>query len=524
MDYPIEHIVSCPNASTAYIKANDQIFKYTKDGHFEQTNIMISKPCVRIEVVNIDSKDIILALSSENSFLIDGKEITKNITSFYIHSDFLLLTTLQHTLICVTLNQFGIKQLSKHDLTIKPWLNNTNEILFTGEYVFFRISFILCITYFFNFKYIITDIYFRRLERDSHIIAAVPYESKVILQMPRGNLECIQPRALLLHIIKCYLDKCNYLAALGIMTKQRINLNLIYDHNPQLFLDNVEKFIEDIVQNRKLIWLNMFLSDLQNEDVSSTMYAYCYTDRTIKSDVRTNKITADKVNEICEILRNIMEKHDDADNLIQSILISFVRTQQRQGLEKALYKVKQVKILEDSQKLRGSASAYEALKYLLHFVNIEKLYDVALGMYDLDLAMFIASKSSKDPKEYLPFMNDLKKLNENYMKYSVNIYLKRYESALEYLSKDETKFKECLDLIHNQKLYKTAIKLFEKNTTEHKKVAEIYGEFLLNENKYLDAGMMFYRSGNLNKALEIFNMSSDNWQDIITISKEMKLR
>lgn len=522
MDHPIEHIISSPDTSTAYIKAKDQIYKYTKDGKFEQTNITISKQCLQIEVINIDSKDIILALSPENSFLIDGKEIAKNITSFYVHSDFLLLTTLQHTLICVTLNQFGIKQLSKHDLTVKPWLNNTNEILFTGEYIFFYNLFCVWHT-FLTLSILFTDIYIRRLERDSYIITAIPYESKVILQMPRGNLECIQPRALSLHIIKRYLNKCDYLAAIGVMTKQRINLNLIYDHDPQLFLDNVKMFIESIVQNKKLNWLNLFLSELQNEDVTSTMYAYCYTDR-VKSKEST-KVTANKIDEICEILKNVMERRNDADNLMQPILISLVKNRQIQGLENALRKVKQVKILEDSQKLHGSTvSAYEALKYLFHFVNIDKLYDVALGMYDLDLAMFIASKSSKDPKEYLPFLNNLKRLDQNYMKYSVNMHLKRYESALEYLSKDETKFKECLDLIHNQKLYKTAIKLFKKNTTEYEKVAEVYGEFLLSEKKYMEAGMMFYRSGNFNKALETFGESGDNWQDVIAISKEMKLR
>lgn len=139
MDYPVEHIVSSPDANTAYIKVKDQIFKYTKDEKYERTNITLNKQCVQMDVIKIDSKDVILALSPENSFLIDGKEIAKNITSFFVHSDFLLLTTLQHTLICVTLNQNGIKQLSKHDLTVKPWLNKTNEILFTGEYIFFII-------------------------------------------------------------------------------------------------------------------------------------------------------------------------------------------------------------------------------------------------------------------------------------------------------------------------------------------------------------------------------------------------
>lgn len=382
--------------------------------------------------------------------------------------------------------------------------------------IYFYNLFYFITLFFFDFKCIVIDIYIRRIEKDSHIIAAIPQDSKVILQMPRGNLECVQPKALLLHILKYYFNNCDYLAALDIMTKQRINLNLIYDYNPQLFLDNVNKFVEDIVQHRQLNWLNLFLTELQDEDVISTMFANCYVDRPVQP--KSTKTAVNKVDEICKLLRDVMEKHLDADNLIQPILISLVKNQQRQGLENALNRIKRIKTLH------CSITAYEALKYLLHFVNIDVLYDVALGMYDLQLAMFIASKSSKDPKEYIPFLNNLKKLDENYMKYSINMHLKRYESALEYLSKDSTRFDECLDLICNQKLYKTAMKLFEKNTIEHKKVARAYGKFLLSEQKFSEAGMMFYRSGDLYEALETFSMSSDNWEDVIAISKEMKLR
>ncbi|XP_012536297.1 putative elongator complex protein 1 [Monomorium pharaonis] len=500
LDYPIEHIISSSDGNTVYIKTKEYIFKYTRDGQFEQTNMILNKLCVQMEVTKINSKDVIFALSSEYKFLIDGKEIAKNITGFYIHNDFLLLTTLQHTLICVPLNEVGMQQLSKHDLTLKPWLMEVNEKS-------------------------LRHIYIRRLEKDSRIIVAVSNDSRTILQMPRGNLECIQPRALSLNILKYHLDNCNYVIALDIMTKQRINLNLIYDHNPQLFLDNVNKFVEDIIEHNKINWLNLFLSELQNEDVIETMYANCYTDRDIKFDTGSNKTTVNKIDEVCKLLRCVMEKHEEANNLTQPILISLVKNQQRQGFENALTRIKQIK-MEDAKKIvlrSSSVSAHEALKYLFHFVNIETLYDIALGMYDLEFALFIASKSSKDPKEYIPFLNNLNKLEENYMKYSINVYLKRYELALEFISKDLTKFEECLDFIRSQKLYKKALKLFGKNTEEHRKVAGVYGEFLLNEGNYQMAGTMFYRSGDLNKALKTFSISSNNWEDIIAISKEMKL-
>ncbi|KAL6440916.1 hypothetical protein ACFW04_003370 [Cataglyphis niger] len=501
VDNSIEYIIPSLDANTAYIIVNRAIFKYTKDAEeLDSTDIFLRELCYQVEVIKIDVKDVIIALSCTNCFSVDGKEIAKNITSFYVHSDFLLLTTQQHTLICVPLNENGMKQLNKHDLTIKPWENGNNEISFT-------------------------DIYIRRMEKDSYIIAAISQDSKIILQMPRGNLECIEPRALSLHILKSHLDNCNYRIAFDIMKKQRINLNLIYDHDPKLFMDNAEKFVEEIAKPN---WLSLFLSELQNEDITSTMYANCYPNRSVRSVATSgsNEIKVNKVNEICKLLRDIMERRHNAPNLIQPILVSLVKNHENKGLEKALSKVKQVKILEDFQKSTqspSSTSAENALKYLLHFVNIDILYDTALGMYDFELTMFVASKSSKDPKEYIPFLNNLKKLNEDYMKYSIDMHLKRYELALEHIAKDSTKFEECFNLIHNQKLYSKAMKLFKKGSLEYKKIARAYGEFLLSKTKYQEAGIMFRRSGDLDRALKAFSTLGENWQDAIAISREMKL-
>ena len=47
----------------------------------------------------------------------------------------------------------------------------------------------------------------RRVERGSRLVTAVPGETTVVLQMPRGNLEVIHPRALVLSVIKKHLDK-----------------------------------------------------------------------------------------------------------------------------------------------------------------------------------------------------------------------------------------------------------------------------------------------------------------------------
>ena len=80
-------------------------------------------------------------------------------------------------------------------------------------------------------------------------------------------------------------------------------------------------------------------------------------------------------------------------------------------------------------------TAEKALKYTIFLVDVNELYDVALGMYDLPLVVMVAEKSQKDPKEYLPFLNKLRKLPLNYKRYTIDKHLKRYGKALQHIAK-----------------------------------------------------------------------------------------
>ena len=74
----------------------------------------------------------------------------------------------------------------------------------------------------------------RRVERGSRIVTAIAADTRLVLQMPRGNLETIHPRALVIAAIKKWLDALQYGAAFNIMRRHRIDMNLIVDHNPQV--------------------------------------------------------------------------------------------------------------------------------------------------------------------------------------------------------------------------------------------------------------------------------------------------
>ncbi|CAK9811741.1 Elongator complex protein 1 [Anthophora plagiata] len=491
MDSLIQHIIPSPDSKEAYIVTENSIVKYIGEAELIPMDMQLQGYTYKIEVVKLGAKHAVLSLYHRNCFAINGKQIANNITSFFVHSEFLLLTTTQHTLICVHLNEEDFKELVEQNLTVKPWENQLNGTSFT-------------------------DLNIRRVERGSQLIAAISKDSKTILQMPRGNLECIQPRALSLYIVGFYLDNCDYLSAFDLMRRQRINLNLIYDHDPAKFTKNASKFVEQI---SKASWLSLFLSELTDEDVTTTIYVNYYRRHRSKPSISdTNKIEL-----VCDLLRNIMEERNTANRLIQPILISLVKDKRKQGMEAALTKINEIRKLEEkSTENEERITSDAALRYLLYIVDVNVLFDIALGMYDFDLTMFIASKSQKDPKEYIPFLNDLKKLDENYMKYSIDLHLKRYESALKNIVKELNRFNECINLIRNHDLYTKALELFERNSEQYKEVARIYGEFLIKKQYYQEAGIMFHRSGDLKEALNAHKLAS-NWQDVIIISTQMEL-
>ena len=43
----------------------------------------------------------------------------------------------------------------------------------------------------------------------------------------------------------------------------------------------------------------------------------------------------------------------------------------------------------------GFVTSEEALKYVLFLVDVNQMYDVALGMYDFELVLMVAEKSQK---------------------------------------------------------------------------------------------------------------------------------
>ncbi len=79
----------------------------------------------------------------------------------------------------------------------------------------------------------------RAVERGSRIVAATPCGVRLILQMPRGNLETVFPRAFVLLHARTLIRAGQYGRAFSLLRKHRVSLNLLYDCDPAAFTANV---------------------------------------------------------------------------------------------------------------------------------------------------------------------------------------------------------------------------------------------------------------------------------------------
>lgn len=84
----------------------------------------------------------------------------------------------------------------------------------------------------------------RAVERGSRIV--VINNTKAVLQMPRGNLEGIYPRIVMLNHIIEDIENLEYGKAFRLLRNHKIDINLIYDVNPDKFLANIAKFVKEV--------------------------------------------------------------------------------------------------------------------------------------------------------------------------------------------------------------------------------------------------------------------------------------
>lgn len=451
--------------------------KFTATGPVDLFTLPV--PCERHEIVTIANKTQIYSLNPSEMLYRDGEIFISDITSMHRIGMYLAVTTVDEL----------------------KFINLLDNKMPTSE---------------------------RKIERGGLLVTIVPNDSRTVLQLPRGNLETIKPRTLSVAIVGRLLDQCQYAKCYDILRKERINLNLIVDHNPDKFFSNLELFVEQVNNPN---WLNLFLAELRNEDVTMTLYQQQYSTAVEKNLLITTtgyKVT-EKIEFICNRFCQVVEnKFSHVAYLMLPKITSYVK---RGSLETALQLIWNLKCSESGndanvEQATESAStdpmsAEDALKYLLYLVNVDDLFNVALGMYDFDLVLFVARKSQKDPKEYLPFMNGLKVLQETYRKFKIDLHLKRYEKAVTNgVQCGVEHFEECLQVIRENVLFGHALDLLDPQDRRYQTIASNYGDYLREKGKLREAGFMYERSNDFEAALSCAQKTLQ-WERCIALKRRM---
>ena len=421
----------------------------------------------------------VVALSLQNRLFLDNAILSTIGTSFCIHKEYLLYTTSSHKLVFVS--KFSrITDLQKNTVLV-----NTNTKSYNKE---------IC----------------RSVERGARLVVVTPYDTKVVMQLPRGNLEIIHPRPLVISFVKSNLDHLKYKEAFVLMRKHRINLNLIHDHNSAKFFENVTSFVQEL---NSVEHLNLFLSDLREENVTQSMYSQFYPSQSFAPKSQLASFVS-KVDKICDAVITEIEKYDKVKYFL-SILTAYVKKSTPE-IENAL---NQLTLLKED-KLVNDSLLSDALRHLHVMVDGRILYQEALGTYDLDLALTVAQVSNNDPKEYIPFLNELKELEDNFKCYRIDMHLKKYDRALRNISKCPEHFSKCIELIKKHGLYREALSLFKRFTPEYNEVSSLYAEELMSQGKYEEAGIVLSRCENYKRAIVCF-ASSGSWQHALNCASSL---
>ncbi|KAL0073450.1 IKI3 family-domain-containing protein [Phycomyces blakesleeanus] len=423
----------------------------------------------RLGTQESDLEKIFIGLTDRSKLYVNDRLISSECTSFFLRSDWIVFTTTSHTARFLSLST------TLDDFKLSDNIPDAN------------------------------DESSRRLERGAKIVIATQLKPNLVLQMPRGNLETISPRAFVLASICEDIKNLNYRSAFIACRRNRIDLNILYDENPQQFFENIERFVEQISE---VDYLNLFLSNLRNEDTTTTMYRRRGRIDASKTDVKLDI----KVNTICEAVRNVLIKLG-RKRYIQSILSTYVRSSPP-DLESALNLLAEIKEADMSE-------AEDALKYTIFLCNADSLYDVALGMYNFSLVLMVAQQAQKDPREYLPFLQELQSLEKYYQRFRIDDHLKRHDKALRDLSlAGDELFDELVEYMKKHSLYLTALNVYANKPKQKRVILEVYGEYLTHKNAYDEAGIVFTLANNLEKALQAYRMAG-SWRESFSLAKQM---
>lgn len=185
-----------------------------------------------------------------------------------------------------------------------------------------------------------------------------------------------------------------------------------------------------------------------------------------------------KVNRICDAFLQVLEKRTET-NLQNIVTANVCKTPP--DLEGGLRIVAKLKEQDTSL-------AERAAEHICFLADVNQLYDHALGMYNLDVALLIAQQSQKDPREYLPYLQSLQEMESLRRQFTIDDNLGRRSKALSHLYEMDA-FDELKTYAEKHELYSDAIALHKYQQERLKGIMKLYADYLNSRNRFKEAGI-----------------------------------
>ncbi|KAJ1973161.1 putative elongator complex protein 1 [Dimargaris xerosporica] len=466
-----------------------------------------------------------------SSLFVDGQRISSGCTSYFVHDHYLLFTTVNHQLRM-------IPRLA--DVATMEQLATENPTGDTAN--------------------VASVLHTRRVERGSRLVLAVNQGTTVVLQMPRGNLETIEPRPLVLAAIRTDLDRRDYRRAFLACRKHRIDMNLLHDHVPARFMADLDEFVRQVNDPD---YLNLFLSSLQTDNVVKSKYPppilltsnaaeYSKSNSQSASGMQETWLSEqcqpdqypDKRVTVCARIQEILEATNDP-RYLQSIITASV-CKDPTSLQEAIQVLCGLRRRDQSASdsvgnITNETSMLEdTLQYLLFLADVEKVYNAALAAYDLPLALLVAQHSQMDPKEYLAFLTELQGYDQYYRQFRIHDYLRQYPQALTNLARaGPHRFDEVKAYIERHAFYTQGLALYRdgirndgenddndcsgldssNHQARYREISALYARYLSAEprRQHAKAAALYLQAGDLVQAMKSFQRAGQ-WQTALSLA------
>ncbi|EIE25950.1 IKI3-domain-containing protein [Coccomyxa subellipsoidea C-169] len=390
----------------------------------------------------------------------------------------------------------------------------------------------------------------RAVEAGSRLVAAPRGADFAVLQLPRGNLETVSPRALVLAALAHALLEDDYAAAWRLAVVNRVDLNLIVDYAWPRFLAHASDFVQAVVDDQAVCDL---LAALRLDSVAAP--GGSYASALPHPNPSTEAPQAVEEGKVAAVSRAVSDAlvAIDAAAYLRPLVTARTTLGDIHGALQLIKDAKEAQLARDEapqvngtgepgaaaggdqaaagagfangsgvelagigalgrwrrRVARAVPTAEDALRHLLLSVDVDRLFRSALEMYELELAFMVVAHSQRDPGEYMAQLQTFAALPPGPLRrHALDMHLGRWWHALHaLLQAGDAHFDAALRLARDKGLLRELLGALPAGDARRAQVLEAYGEALAARNLTEDAALAFLAAGCLEQALARYKVA-----------------